>query len=305
VASSARAGEVWTTGQRVKNDAIHVVLRVALRCADRTPARWLLALGRALGWITHLTCGSLRDRARENLALALPGRPSAELARASFVRAGENLARCLLLRRPEVHALDFVHVPEDSRAVLTATLAEGRGAVFVSAHLGPFELLAAALAELGLHPAVVVRESYDARLDPLVDRHRVERGVQVIHRGRPGAPLRVLRALRAGSPVGFLPDLGGRVPTQPAELLGLRVDLPVGPQRIAARAGCPVLVGTLAPGSAGPRFELRISRVADGAEAALGAAIAAELSARIRASAEHWPWMAPRFRSLQHNPVSL
>jgi len=307
-ARDARTGKPWGLGQRLKNDALYLGVRAALRIVDRLPARLLLALGRGLGWAAYWLCPALRATARRNVTLALPERSESGLARGCFVRAGENLATSLLLRRARCRALELVQVGAPELALLRETLAEGRGAVFVSAHLGPFELVAAAVAELGYRPAVVVRESYDRRLDPVVDRHRTARGVEVIHRGRQGASSRIVRALRAGRPVGFLPDLGGRVPSQPGMLLGQPVEVPVGPQRVALRARSPVLVGTLAPldcrgevpdtrpKSALPRFGLRLCRLSEQDEEALGSRIFQTLSERVRASAEHWLWMAPRFR---------
>ena len=312
-AGDARTGQAWTLLQRLKNHAIFLGVRGLLPLLDRLPQTLLLALGRATGLVAYALARRPRATAHANLALVLPQRDTGELARSCFRRAGENLALSLMLRRRRLRALDLVVVPPESRAVLGRSLAEGRGAVFVSAHLGPFELVAAVVAELGYQPAVVVRESYDARLDRLVDRHRLLRGVQVIHRGRDGAALRIVRALRSGRPVGFLPDLGGRVPSAPGQLLGQRVDVPTGPQRVALRADCPVLVGTLAPvvgaatdpgprpGGTSARFTLQVTRLHERNEERLAHRICETLSERIAAIPEQWLWMAPRFRLLQRN----
>jgi KDO2-lipid IV(A) lauroyltransferase len=294
----ARTGQPWTPRQRLKNDLVFWTVRALLWCADRIPPRVLLALCRVGGRLAHALHGRLRTTARENLRRALPRKDPSRLARESFVRAGENLGLTLLLRRPSLPAQALVEVAPDATQLLQHTLDQGRGAVFVSAHLGPFEWIAATLAELGHRPAVVVRESYDARLDPLVDAHRLSRGVEVIHRGRVGAPVRILRALRSGKPVGFLPDLGGRVRSRPAKLLGQRVELPVGPERVAIRARCPVLFGTLRPRQPEgplPRFQLELSRLDEPTEPSLGQTICDALTREIARCPGQWLWMAPRF----------
>jgi KDO2-lipid IV(A) lauroyltransferase len=294
----ARTGEPWTPGQRLKNDIIFWTVRILLGCADRIPPRVLLWVCRFGGWTTHALLRRLRNTARENLRRALPQEDAPSLARESFMRAGENLGLTLLLRRPSLPTRAVVEVPPEAQALLQQTLGEGRGAVFISAHLGPFEWIGATIAELGHHPAVVVRESYDARLDPLVDAHRLSRGVAVIHRGRVGAAVRILRALRAGRPVGFLPDLGGRVRSRPGELLGQRVAQPVGPERVATRARCPVLFGTLRPRPPEgplPRFQLEVSRLDASTELHLGQCIGNALTRTIAQCPEQWLWMAPRF----------
>lgn len=198
-----------------------------------------------------------------------------------------------------MRALDTVFVSDAARSVFAETLAAGRGAVFVSAHVGPFEAIAAAVAELGLRPAIVVRESYDRALDPLVDEHRIRRGIRVIHRGSPGAGMSIMRALRAGQPVGFLPDLGARVLSVEVEFLGERLAFPIGPQVIAARAKVPLLVGTLSARPSSPGYELSIERVQmPGDPVELTHRVARALERRIVAGPEEWLWMAAPIRRL-------
>jgi KDO2-lipid IV(A) lauroyltransferase len=172
--------------------------------------------------------------------------------------------------------------------------------IFVSAHLGPFEGIAAAVAELGYRPAVIVRESYDPELDDLVDDHRRRRGLTVIHRGSPRAALSIIRALRAGQPVGFLPDLGGRVPSVEVCFLGEAVAFPVGPQLIAVRTGAPLLIGTLKRSSgSGPRHELTLERIQPGKDVVcLTHRVASALERAILEAPEEWLWMSPPIRRL-------
>jgi len=287
-----REGGRWSRRQRLKNTLIYGLLRALLAVADRLSPAVLLAAGRTLGRIAHRVLPGLRARARRELALAFTLSEARALARDTFLRAGENLAWCLLLRRKRLRALDVVSVPEASRRTLDDALSEGRGVVFVSPHHGPFELVAAAIAELGYRPAVVVRESYDPRLDPIVDGHRVARGLEVIHRGKRSASRRVVRALRSGRIVGFLPDLGGRVSCVAARFLGTERPFAIGPQRIASRMGAPLVVGTLSRKSDG--FSLSIERAPDGTALRMTQCVAELFDAAIGASPADWPWMAAR-----------
>lgn len=292
-ARDRRTGGRWTLLQRLKNVGIYYAIAMAIRVADRLPARWLVGIGRLSGRVAWRCCRTTRYRTERAIARSLPSADASSLARRCFRTAGENLAVCLLLRR-EVDAADFVEIDEQARRTLASVADEGRGAVFISAHFGPFELVAAAIAELGHEPAVVVRESYDPRLDPIVDAHRERRGVAVIHRGRPGAATRIVRALRSGKLVGFLPDLGGRVTTLRAPWLGGSLPIAVGPQRIALRTGCPVLFGVVVPrASAGPhpRFRLRLVSLDGTDERALTQRVATELARAIHLSPEQWLWM--------------
>jgi KDO2-lipid IV(A) lauroyltransferase len=295
-----REGAEWTRAQAAKNWIIRTAIFGVVAVADRIPERRLLELGRLVGVLAGFILGGARRTAVERAALSFPLGAARRVASESFANAGVNLARCLLLRRRNVRALDTVVVPQAARRTLAESLRQGRGVVFVSAHLGPFEAIAGAVAELGYAPAVVVRESYDPRLDSIVDAHRKRRGLKVIHRGSPHAGLAIMRALRAGQPVGFLPDLGARVASVEVAFLGERVLFPVGPQLIASRAAVPVLIGTLRPAAgSGPPHELVLERLDSECDAVtLTHRVACSLEQAILAAPEEWLWMSPPIRRL-------
>lgn len=290
----------WTRAQRFKNSLIRAGVVAALAIADRVSEKRLLAWGKRLGLVARFVLGGARRTARARAALCFSAHDARRVASESFVRAGANLARCLLLRRPGVRALDAVRVTAEVKRTLAESLRPGRGVVFVSAHLGPFEAIAAAVRELGYEPAVVVRESYDRELDPIVDAHRTGRGLTVIHRGSPHAGFSIVRALRAGRPVGFLPDLGARVPSVELTFLGERVAFPVGPQIVSTRAALPVLVGTLKPSrEPGPAHELVLRRLESGVDPMeLTHRVARALEEAILEAPEEWLWMSPVIRRL-------
>jgi lauroyl/myristoyl acyltransferase len=273
-------------------------VRAAVALGDRLPAAWLEPLGALFGACAYHALSSLRRQAEQHAALALePGRARL-VARRCFSNAGRHLGLSLLLRRAATRATDLVRVPDEALATLRSALAPGRGAIVISAHIGPFELIPAALEELGVATAIVVRESHDPALDPLIDAHRRARGSQVIHRGAAGAASRIVHALAAGKALGLLPDIGASVESRPALLCGRRVLLPVGPQRLALRLSLPLLVCVLEPRAAGhgpgtQRFSLSIRRLpALADEVTATELVAHELSESILRAPEHWLWMA-------------
>lgn len=291
----------WTKCQRAKNWLFYQAIRLALLSLDGLRERWLLALGRCAGRTLYVCGARARKRAFKRARKALGPAATKTFVLNTFIRAGENLALCLLLRRASVRASRFVNVDEAARHALSTAVAEGRGVVVVSAHLGPFELLAARVAELGLAPAVVVRESYDPRLDPVVDTHRIRQGVSVIHRGRPGAAARMLRALRQDRPLGFLIDLPARVRSISLTFLGARTMVPLGPQRLCQLTGARLLIGTLQRRSAHtgslPYFDLRMTSldhetVARDSIVALTQRVSQQLERDIIETPEDWLWMA-------------
>ncbi|HMR78114.1 MAG TPA: lysophospholipid acyltransferase family protein [Polyangiaceae bacterium] len=288
VAPDVRAGQRWRARQTLKNACIRVAIGGLLRVVDALPAGLVVALGRALGRAARFS-KRLNGVAVENVSHALGVARAKAVTTACFANAGEVLARTLLLRREGARPSDFVELDEAAAEQLRSVLRLGRGALVLSAHYGPFEHIAPVVAEHGITPAIVVRESYDPALDPVVDAHRLRCGVEVVHRGR--EPLGVLGALRRGRPLGLLVDLPGRVATRPVRFLGhADVPFPLGAASLSARLAVPVLLGLLVPRKEGG-FRLFFEDLGSD-PSALTQRVAARLDAHIRQYPEHWLWMA-------------
>ncbi len=304
-----REGGRWTPLQRAKNDVLFVAVAFALSVSGRLPEAWLRAAGRVAGAAAHALSPGLRRRAEGNVARAFPdldARACARLVRRTYTRLGENLGDAVAsLRLPYAAApLPFA---SGARGVLDSALDEGRGVVFASAHLGPWERVAETLVRAGFPFTAVAREAYDPRLDAIYTRLRAGRGVHTIYRGRPGAPAALLRVLRSGGLLGVPMDLASRVPSVDVPFLGVDAPTPVGPAKLALRTGAAVVVGTAALESG--RLVVDVTRIATGDLAGRSAArpvrddaarllttrINDALSARIRAMPEAWPWMHARF----------
>jgi KDO2-lipid IV(A) lauroyltransferase len=282
--------ETWTRRQRWKNDLIHLAVRASLAVVTRLPRSWVAALCRTLGLAAWILLPRERHACRERLTAGTGEAVPGARVRQAFVEAGANLADTLALLDPQEPAGKTLALDPAGREAFRQALAEGRGVVFVSAHLGSWERLAALLVTEGFPVATVAKESYDPRLTGLYDRLRAPRGVRSIYRGRPGAATAIARELRAGRAVGFLIDLPSRVPCATLPLFGAEADVPLGAARIALARGAAVVVGT-----AGRDRTVRIARVDTGGlargaegERALMGRLAAELSARIAAGPEGW-----------------
>ena len=300
-ANDRRQGGRWGRLQGLKNDAIYALVRAVLPIAVRVPERALRTFGEALGHAVFGAWRSGRRTALGNLARALPGTcpgERARLARRACVALGGHLADAVASLAPGSPLARLPFAAAD-RETLARAQREGRGVLFVSAHLGPWERVAATLVDAGVPLTVVARESYDPRLTALYDRLRGARGVRSIYRGAPGSGLAMLRVLRGGGVLAVPMDLRSRVPSIDVPFLGSDAPTPRGPAQLALRARAAVVVGTAAPGEAGPILTATRLDVPLGHDAhdvrALTIAINAELSRRILALPEQWPWMHPRW----------
>ncbi len=306
-AGDVREGRAWTSGQRAKNALLYAAIRGALAITTRLPPRVLRSFGRGLGFLARHLARGARATAEANLARALPSLEDAArealLAR-SYARLGEQLGDAVAA----LGGADLPLLPFDdaSRATLLGALAEGRGCLFVSAHLGPWEAVARTLVASGFPLTTLARESYDPRLTSLYDRLRGGGGVTTIYRGAPGAATRIVRTLKSGGLLGVPMDLKSRVPSIDVDFLGHPAPTPVGPARIALRTGAAIVVGTPEPAEDGT-LRLSITKVATrdlsvNDAPALTERLNRELSRRILAFPEGWVWMHPRWDDRAFGP---
>ncbi len=301
-----RDGGAWTPRQKLKNDLIYGLVRLLLGLALGLPRNMVRAACLALGCFGYVVLRKQRAAVRLRLEVGLGKMPGPLVAR-TFVTAAELVADTIDLLRPDERAGSRLFLDDASRRVFADALAEGRGVVFVAAHLGPWERMAAMLAEQGFPVTTVARESYDPRLTEIYERIRRPRGVRSLYRGRPRALLAMARELSAGRAVGFLVDLPTRVPSIECRLFGDQALIPVGPGRLAMARRAAVVVGTCVPGAegiaAGPA--VRITRISTqdlkndvSGEEELVKRITEELSRRIVAWPEAWlgTFVPPRLR---------
>lgn len=296
VTRDLREGGSWSLVQQTKNDLIYGLASAALFFARGAGRESLASFGRGLGAFVHALAWPLRDLARRNVRVAFPDASSREVSRIvgeAFENLGENLGHAVASLETAPPLLPF---EEPSRAILRDALAEGRGVVLPSAHLGPWERLAATLVGAGFPLTAIVRESYDPRFDRIVDSARERGGVATIARGAPGAATRIVRALRSGRVLGIPMDLRTRAESVTVPLLGGSAPTPIGPARIALRTGAPVVVCTVEPDPSGAlavtctRVDAKLTSAEE-----LTARINEELGRRIRLAPEHWLWMHDRF----------
>jgi len=172
-----------------------------------------------------------------------------EIVREMFRGTGRNLVDLFRLgsgrtRRAVVEGVRFEGLEH-----LEAAVAKGRGVVLLSAHLGNWEVLAAALVSHGLPLSVVAQELFDRRSDRLLNAWRRACGVEVIRR-REGI-FRATRALREGRILGTLvdQDVGGASVFVP--FFGRPARTAAGPFRLGRRVGAELVPAWITMGDDG------------------------------------------------------
>lgn len=176
------------------------LLSAVLRLAARMPLAALHFFGAGLGWLVYWASPTYRRRLRENLQIA--GYGDAIIRRAAIAEAGKGLAELprIWFGRDDPDAL----VRCGDWAMVEAALAEGRGLIFLTPHLGCFEI-SALYGARRLPLTVLYRPPKRAGLEPLMLAGRSRTSARLAPATLAGVRL-LMKALRRGEAVGILPD---------------------------------------------------------------------------------------------------
>ncbi len=205
---------------------------------------WLAAAARGLADLigdgAWLFLPAQRAAALRNVGRVLQSSPDAPLvqitARRAFRTSARNFVELALIRLYGHRWVPQVEVEWSSKRIDL-----GGPVVIVSAHLGPFDVVAALLARQG-HRFVVVAEPMRPRwLDRIVRWLRGQGGIELVTPTLSGLH-RVFRALRAGRPVVFLVDTRLARSDSPIRFFGAAASLPDVAVRLARRVQCPLVL---------------------------------------------------------------
>ena len=182
-----------------------LLIHTLFRLGSRLPLWLLHGLGTGLGWASFLLSGTYRRRLLAHARQA--GMPRAVALR-SVGEAGK-----LVTELPRLWLGAPAPVTWQGVEHIEAAIASGRGLLFLTPHLGCFEITAQAYARRfgATHPMTVLfRPARQAGLRSLVAGARQRPGLRTAPTTLGGVK-QLIQALRAGEAVGLLPD---QVPPQ-------------------------------------------------------------------------------------------
>ncbi|HUG57985.1 MAG TPA: lysophospholipid acyltransferase family protein [Candidimonas sp.] len=125
----------------------------------------------------------------------------------AFARASAGQTGAMILETPKVWLQteeSLRKVQSDDNAVVHEALAEGRGILYLTPHLGCFEITARYLIQHG-PITVMYRPPRQAFLEPIMEQARNTSGLKAVPANMQGVR-EFVRALKRGEAVGMLPD---------------------------------------------------------------------------------------------------
>jgi KDO2-lipid IV(A) lauroyltransferase len=266
-------------------------VKILFRALALVPLPLLHAVGVAVGWLSFALSGTYRRRFAQNATLAGYGR--------SQLGGAVGEAGKLVTEVPRLWFGADVAIEWEGAELIEAARATGRGLLFLTPHLGCFEVTAQGYASRFGRITVLYRPARKAWLRDVVATSRARDNLGVASTTLAGVK-QLLKALKAGEAVGLLPDqvppdgLGVWAPFfgKPAYTMTL-------PARLARQTGAVVLLAwgeRLARGR-GYRIHLRpwLDTFAEEPQAA-----AAQLNARmedvIRECPSQYLWGYARYK---------
>ena len=202
------------------------------------------AKGICLGLLVYLLYGRLRRVGMRNLTLAFPEmeqRKRRRILRGTYISLGRQLAEVCLFPRYTRDNVGGIVVYEGFENFERA-FAKGKGVLFLTAHLGAWELSAFAHSLQG-HPLAIVMRSLDnPQVDHLIQSYRTMHGNRTMDKDDFVRGL--LAAMRNGETVGILMDTNMTPPQGVfVDFFGIPACTASGLARIALRTNAAVVPG--------------------------------------------------------------
>lgn len=275
------------------------------QCIAWLPRKLALSVGVYLGRIVFLLSRGQKSRACKHLKQSLGiGQPMAEqLVRRSFQNIGKNLMEFMQLPRMSPRTLHQL-VTFEGKEHIDRALAQGRGAIILTAHFGNWELLGARILASGYTIRGITRQLRSKRLEAIVSSYREKVGWQGIDRDR--AVREVLRCLHRNELIAILADVDTRTRGIFVDFFGRPAYTPYSPVAFALKTGTVIL----------PTFIIRQSD--DSHRAIVEAPLSLQQSGKkeedllvntqrftkviesyIRRYPEQWIWMHERWKTKQ------
>lgn len=210
---------------------------------SNVPSRsgWLSFCG-WLGTVYYRFSKKTRGLVQHHLTMGFPEKPQEEiktLSRNVFKMLGKNAGD--ILRASNVSSLDDLEKILVTHGIENFEKANkaGRGVIFLTCHLGAFDLQVTNMALRGLNPNIIGTPLKDERLNDLLWKYRNQHGAIAIARGK--ETFRMIKVLKSGGSVALLIDQDTRVKSAFVDFFGMPAATPVGATLMAMKTGAAVV----------------------------------------------------------------
>jgi len=265
------------------------------------PYRFGVWAGGAIGLIGYCLLHRERNRTLAHLTLAYPdkGRPwIRRTAQQCFIHLGKSVLETMLITPRHLDRIIDVKGGEN----LQAAMQQGKGAVFVTGHIGNWEMMGHVVSSR--FPLSVVAAPLEPEpVNDMIVGLRARMGVRTILRGRPGASRELIRVFKENRILGILIDQDTDVESAFVDFMGRPAWTPTAAASMALKFGAPMIYGYIHRNRdnrhtvtiEGPLDMVRTGDLER--DIVLNTAmLTKKIEASIRKDPEQWVWMHRRWR---------
>lgn len=293
----------WGLTLRKKIDSAFLIsFSRVIRCfAAVVPYRIGVYSGALLGFFAFYLLQRERNRTLANLSRVFKNdspRELRKLARACFMHLGKALLEVMLMTPERLSRYVSIQGGENLRKAID----KGKGIVYVTGHIGNWELMGHAVAALS-NLSVVAAPIKPEPVNDMIVQLRSNMGVRTILRGRPGSSKELIRVFKENRTLGILIDQDTDVEGAFAPFLGLPAWTPTGAASMAIKFDAAVVFGYIHR-SRDNRHQVRIEgpveliRTGDNEQDIIAntALFNKMIEDAIMRNPEQWVWMHRRWR---------
>ncbi len=205
------------------------------------PHAVVLWFGSQLGKLYYQIAAKQRLRAIKQMkeSLKISDQEAQGLAKESFVNIGRNFLEVMYMPRlNKENFLEYMEIDHIER--MHEALAEGRGVVILTAHVGNWEWLSAALTFSNLPVTAIIKPQPNEQHTKILNEYREMVGVEIFSRGT-SELMGATRALKKGKCLGFLVDQDGGPGGVFIDFLGKTASTPMGAAVFSKKFLAPVV----------------------------------------------------------------
>jgi KDO2-lipid IV(A) lauroyltransferase len=292
--------------KRFKYTSLYWFVRALIFFSNIMPRTWWLSFCGWLGKLAYSFSPKARERTVIHLGIAYGKTKSAKeilsLSKRVFVMIGKNAGD--ILRSLRVKSLNDLNKFLVTHGIenYKAANAKGKGVIFLTCHLGAFDLQITNMALRGLNPNIIGTPLKDERLNELLFTYRNTYGAIAIERGK--ETLRLIKALKKGESVAILIDQDTRVKSRFVDFFGIKCATPVGAAILAIKTGAAVIPTYIYLGEDKkqhmhllPEMEIISTGNEEGDMIVNTQAFTNFIEEKIRQYPDQWVWMHERWKT--------
>lgn len=228
--------------RKVKYKLLYGFVTAVIYTANVLPHKVWLLFCEALGKLLFRITPKLREQIKHHLSMAFANEKTPDQIKALthdvFVMLAKNAG--VVLRDFKNSASGFKQqsitygVEHAEKAFYS-----GRGVIFLTAHLGPFESIAHDLSLRGYHPYIVGTPLKDPELNKLLTKNRSKFGAVAIERGK--ETYRIMKNISTGGTMAILIDQDTSVKSVFVNFFGRSCSTPIGATVMALKTGAAII----------------------------------------------------------------